>query len=157
MNSVFCPCLFLNVNFALEDFDDWKVEFFCEIPVSCVVGRNGHDCACSVRNKNIVCNPDWNKLAVYRVDCIASAEYTCLVFCKVSTLKVRFFCCLIDIFFDGFFLLWSCESFYKFVFRRDYHVGSTEESVASCCVDCELLVGRLSVFVCNGEVDFGTF
>ena len=51
-------------------------EFFdgltSRMTVAVIVGRNGHNCTGSVRNQNVVCNPDWNEFSVYRVDCIAS-------------------------------------------------------------------------------------
>ena len=72
MFSVFRPWFFLNIYFALQDFDDRKIELLGKLPVPFIMGRNSHDGSCSVGNENIVCNPDRKLMSVYRVDGIGT-------------------------------------------------------------------------------------
>ena len=156
MDSVFCPGLLLYINFALENFNNREVELLCKFPVAVIVGRYSHNCTCSVRNQNVICNPDWNEFSVYRVYCIASAEYTGFIFCKVCTFKIRLLCSFFLIFLYSLCLLRSCDCRNDFVFRRNNHVSCTKQSITASCVNCKLIICRLSVFIGYCEYNFGT-
>ena len=157
MDSVLSPSLFLYVYLAFENFNNRKIELLCKFPVAVIVCRNSHDCACSIAYKNVVRNPNWNKLIVYRVYCVASAENTCLVFCKVGALKVALLCGSLDIVFNSLFLFRRCKLFDKLMLWSDNHVSCAKKCVAACCVDAELVFCRFSVFVGNLKAHLAAF
>ena len=82
--------LFSNGNIAsCNDLDDGHIEFLCEVPVSLIMCGNGHDSTGSVAHKYIVGDPDGDLFFCNGVGCSKSLEaYTCLVLCKLCTLKV---------------------------------------------------------------------
>ena len=120
------------------------------------MGWNCHDCACTVRNKNVVCNPNRNLLSVYRVNGIASAKDTSLFFCKVRALKVALLCGAFNVCFYGSLLFCGCKLCNKGVLRGNNHVCGTKKCVAPCGVYAELFPCGGASF-CNGKVNFCTF
>ena len=87
MKTVFCVGSFFNVS-TFKHFYDWKVKLFGKFPVTLVMGRHSHDSTCSITSKNIVSDPDWNFLAIDRVDGISTRPNPCFFLSKVGTSQV---------------------------------------------------------------------
>ena len=145
-----CKSFLLYVFAAGYYFNDRKIEFFCKFPVTGIMSRYCHNSACSIAHQYIVGNPDGNFFSVYRIDCTDAVDLnTCLVFCKLRTLKIRFSGCLLLIFTDGIHVFDLVFVFFqRRMLRRNYHIGCTEKSVRSGGV-----YRKLVFFACNGKIN----
>ena len=118
------------------------------------MSRYCHDRTCTIAHHYVVCNVDWDLLAVYRVNSLKSLNaYTCLVFNKLSSLKLCFLGTFITICSD---LVHICDFVFVFIndrmLRCDYHEGNTEQGVRSGCVDFQFLIDSVHI-----KVDKSTF
>ena len=109
------------------------------------MGRNCHDGSCSITDEYIVCDPDRNLLSVYRIDGIASGEYTCFVLCQIGPLKITLMLCFIDIFLYSFLLLCSSKFFYEAVLWSDYHVCRAEEGITTSGIYFKVFVHPINL------------
>ncbi len=108
---------------------DGQAEFLRKVPIALVVSRNGHDRASSIRNKDIVRNPDRDFAPIHGVYGVGAGKDTGLVLGKIRALEVAlsggFFHVIVD-----FFPLFRCrDCVYKRMFRRKDHVGRTKKRV----------------------------
>ena len=134
-------CLLLDVA-TLDDLNDVDAEFLCEIIVSLVMCRNCHDRACTVAHHDIVCDEDWNLLAIDRIDCCQSVDAdTGLLLDKLCTLKLGLLCADITV----------CLNLTKILnlililinqrmLRRDNHKGNAIKGIRSGRVNAKLLI-----------------
>ncbi len=81
-------CFFLYVP-AFDDFDDRQTEFFREVPVAGVVGRNGHDRSGPVGHEDVVGKENRNFFSGNRIDPVDSFQaYTRLFLGKLGALEI---------------------------------------------------------------------
>ena len=127
-----------------------------KFPVPLVMRRNRHNGAGSVRNQNIIGNPDRNIFFCQRVDRIRAGKDAGFLLCKFSPLKVGFFCCFVNVLLHGGFLLPADNAHHERVLWSKHEVGCPENSVRAGGIH-----GNLFVVVRSGKekVDFcsGTF
>ncbi len=139
MHTVLCPG-FLGDITAGQYRDDLQAEFLSKSIVTLIMGRYSHDGTGSMGCQYIVRNPDWNLLAIDRVDGIGTCEYTGLVLVELSAHQVRLLFCFFAVSIHSSLLLWCRNFFNKRMFRCQHTVCSTKQCIAAGCKDCELLV-----------------
>ena len=87
MKTIFSIGSFCYIS-TFKHFYDWKVKLFGKFPVTLVMGWHSHNGTCTVTSKNIIRNPDWDFLAIDRVDGISTGPNTSFFFSKVCTSQV---------------------------------------------------------------------
>ena len=146
--AITCIGFFGNIS-TFNDFNDVDAEFLCKIIVTLVMSRYCHDRTCTIAHHYVVCNVDWNLLAVYRVNSLKSLNaYTCLVFNKLSSLELCFLGTFITICSD---LVHVCDFVFVFINNRmlrcDYHEGNTKQGIRSGCVDFKFFINSINIKV----------
>ena len=139
---------------SLYNLNHRKWEFLCKFPVTVIMCRNSHNCTCSVCHKYIIWYPDRNLSIIYRIYCLKSVKYnTCLVLCKLCTLKIRLSRSHLSVFHNGIPVF---DFIFVFVnnrmLRRYYHICCTKKCVWSCCINTKFIF-----FILNSEIYFCTF
>ena len=108
------------------------------------MGRYGHDSTCTIASKNIVCNPDWDFLAIDRIDGISTRPNTSFFLSKVGTSQVRLKTSLVFVVSYCLSLLWTCDSVNQVMLRSQDSESRTEKSVRTSRKDCEFIVCSLN-------------
>ena len=99
------------------------------------MSRNCHYCACSVFNKCIIRRPERKFFAVKRIYTVSSKRNTCFYsFCRKS-FYLRHFSCICPVFFNSLFIFICCKFFNIFIFRSNYKISYTINSIRSCCIN----------------------
>ncbi len=137
---------------TFDNLYDRQVKFFCELPVTSVVGGNRHDRPGAVTDQDKVGNPDRERLAVCRIDGVRAGKNTGFFFLQSGSFELCFQLCLLDILFNLYELLCSCQLFGHRMFRRNHQIGCAEKCVGPCCINPDrcFVTGEL-------EVDFNPF
>ena len=104
------------------------------------MGWNSHYRTCPIARKNIVGNPDWNFLAIDRVDGISTSPYTCFFLSKIGTSQVRLETSLVFIVCNCISLFWTCDSVNQVMLRSQDCEGRTEKGVRTSGKDGKFLV-----------------
>ena len=87
-----CKCCLININFFTilgYNLNNRQIKLLGKLPVSFIMCRNSHDSTCTIAHKYIVRYPDWNFLAINRINCLKSVNlYTCLILRKLCSLEI---------------------------------------------------------------------
>ena len=119
--------------------------------------RYRHDRARAVAGEHVVGDPDWNLLAVHRVDRKRTSGNTALLFGGGEAVNFSLALRRLDIGGYGAALLWRGDGCYELMLWCEHHEGCTVERVRARGEDAQLLAARVMGRWCNGEVDLGTF
>ena len=138
-------CSLVDINrtlLAFYNLNHRKIKLLCELPVTGIMSRYCHDRTGTIGHQNIIGDPYRNLLAVYRIDCTQTTkDHTCLILCKLSTLKIRLSCCHLTVLLD---LIPVCDLILILIdqrmLRRDNHIGCSKQRVWTRCIDTKLLV-----------------
>ena len=109
--------------------------------------RNRHNGAGSVRNQNIIGDPNRNRFFCQRVYRICAGKDAGFLFCKFSPFKVGFLCRLVNILLYNVFLLPADNAHNERVFRSKHEIGCPENSIRPSSIH-----GNLFVFIRSGKV-----
>ena len=139
---------------ALDDLDDIDAELLCEVVVTLIVCRNGHDRACTVAHHDIVSDKDRDLLSGDRVDRGQTLDaYAGLLLHELCTLELGLLCGLLTVVHDRIpvrdlvLILIECR-----MLRSDNHEGDAIEGIAAGGIDLELVVDGLSCLIGELEV-----
>src|SRR5438128_5357813 len=58
----------------LHHFANGQMEFSRKLKIAFVMSGHAHNRACSITKQDIIGNPDWNPLVVYRISCVRAGE-----------------------------------------------------------------------------------
>ena len=141
---------------TFDNFDDINTEFLCEIIVTLIMSRYCHDRTGTITHHYVVCNIDWNLLAINRVDSLQTLNaYTGLIFDKLCSFKLCFFCTLIAVCSD---FVHICNFIFIFVddrmFRSNYHESNTKQSIWSGCIDFKFFIDAINIKVYESPFGF---
>ncbi|RSI63584.1 hypothetical protein D8863_09965 [Streptococcus oralis] len=139
MKTIFCVGSFCYIS-TFKHFYDWKVKLFGKFPVTLVMGRHSHYRTCTIASKNIVGNPDWNFLAIDRVDGISARPNPCFFLGKVCTSQVRLETSLVFVVRYSLSLFSCCDGIYQVMLRSQDCEGRTEKRIRTSSKDGKFLV-----------------
>ena len=139
---------------ALDDLDDIDTELLCEVVVTLIVCRNGHDRAGAVAHHDIIGDEDRDLLAGDRVDRGQTLDaYAGLLLHELCTLELGLLRGLLTVVHDripvrdSILILIECR-----MLRSNDHEGDTIEGITAGGIDLELIVNRLTCLICELEV-----
>ena len=115
------------------------------------MGGHAHDCASSVTEQNVIRDPDWNLLIVYRIGRISPGEHAGFLFRKLSPFQVAFACGALAILSNRRPLLFGNKSLDKWMLGRQHHVSRAVKCVRPSSEDADFL------FLVEHEFDFRAF
>ena len=118
--------------------------------------RYRHDRARAVAGEHVVGDPDWNLLAVYRVDRKRAGSDAALLFCGGEAINFSLALRRLDVGGHGGTLLWRGDGCYELMLWCEHHEGCAVERVRARGEDAQLLAARVMRRWRNGEVDLGT-
>ena len=146
-NESFCEVIDVDFRIlAVHNRNDVQVKFLRKLKVALVVRRNRHDGTGSVIHHNVIGDENRNPLSVYRVDSIASGEYAGLLLCQRSSLDFGLVLAFFLICFHCSFIFRTVGEFrYKWMFRRQNHVGYAEQRVRTSGINLKLLAEVLNL------------
>ena len=104
---------------------------FCKIIVAAVVGRNGHDGACTISGQHIIGHPDGNGLTVERVEAISAGKFAGHLFYLCHPFPFRTVHGSVNILINSLFSVGSCDLRDQFMFRGQHHEGGSENSIGA--------------------------
>ena len=116
-----------------------------------------HDRARAVAGEHVVGDPDWNLLAVHRINGERTGRDTALLFCGGEAINFSLALRRLDVGGHGSTLLWRGDGCYELMLWCEHHEGCAVERVGARGEDAQLLAARVMRRRCNGEVDLGTF
>ena len=139
---------------TLDDLDDLNTELLCEVVVTLIVCRYGHDRAGAVAHHDIVGDEDRDLLTGDRVDRRQTLDaYTSLLLHELCTLELRLLRCLVTVVHDGVpvrnLILVLIE---RRMLRSDDHEGDAIEGITTGGIDLELVIDGLSCLISELEV-----
>ena len=151
VHAVFGPGLLLHIDFRFQNFDNRQVEFLGKLPVACVVGGHGHNCASSVAHQHVIGHPNRYQCAVYGIFSISAREHASLLLCQLGAVQIRFHRSLFAILVNSRFLVGGDNQVNHRVLGRDNHIGGAEQGVAAGGVDSQFGINAVEF-----KIDFGT-
>ena len=121
--------------FTLNNLDIFQIVSLGIFEVSLIMCWYSHYSTSTIASKYEVTNIKWHFLAIYRIDCIYSLQWTArLSLVQICSIQIILLQCLIDISLN---LIWILNSIHKALYNisiwSKYHECNAVNSFNTCC------------------------
>ena len=130
----------IRIRIRLVDWNDIDLVLGREFEVSNVVSRNRHDGSSPVTDQHVISDPNWNLLLADWVDCIAARKHAGFGSLVILSITITLARRRLAIIVNRFFLIGRRQTLNEWMFRRDYHVGRSKQSVRASRIDPEHVI-----------------
>ena len=124
----------------LNYYSNFQTKFMRKFKITLIMGWHCHNCASTIIDQDIICNPNRYALIIHWVNCITTGKDSGLFFIEGFSLNLCFTNGLTYISFN-FFFLFRCSNFFnKRMFRRQHHKGCAPQSIWAGCKNFQWIV-----------------
>ena len=135
-------CFDVRIGGRLHDRHNVKIVGLGKIKVSRIVRGNGHDGSRTVTGQHVVGDPDRDRIAVNRINCMAAGKDSCLTGPIILAIPLAFQSRILAVLFDSRPLVGGRQLVDQRMLGRNHHVRRSKQGIRPGRINPQYIVSR---------------